>query len=150
MIADSIRYLRQQGKRIIYDAEHWFDGFKANPDYALATLHAAIAAGAEWLVLCDTNGGTLPDDIGASHRCRSSPRHWQLIQSRAISIVPSLVFMPMTTPGTAVANSLAALKNGAQMIQGTINGYGERCGNANLCTLIPNLVLKLKSTHAFR
>lgn len=141
MISDSIRYLRSQGKRIIYDAEHWFDGFLANEDYALATLHAAIAAGAEWLVLCDTNGGTLPHDI---HRIT------KIVLSNIKNHCPTNINQPKVgihahdDSGTAVANSLAAVRAGAQMVQGTINGYGERCGNANLCAVIPNLVLKLQ------
>ena len=100
MIRDTIEYLRQEGRKVIYDAEHWFDGYKYNPEYALLTLRTAWAAGAQWLALCDTNGGTLPHEV-------------------------------------------AQIVTEATMIQGTINGYGERCGNANLCTLIPNLQLKL-------
>lgn len=140
MITDSIRYLRQHERRVIYDAEHWFDGYKANPDYALATLHAAIAAGAEWLVLCDTNGGTLPDEIGSITEAVTQAL---AIQPNGNLNGPKIGIHAHNDAGTAVANSLSALKSGAQMIQGTINGYGERCGNANLCTLIPNLVLKL-------
>ena len=141
MISDSIRYLRSHGKRIIYDAEHWFDGYQANPEYALATLHSAIAAGAEWIILCDTNGGTLPHDV---------EQITGVVQEHIQSHCPSNINQPKLgihahdDSGTAVANSLAAVRAGAQMIQGTINGYGERCGNANLCTIIPNLVLKLQ------
>lgn len=137
MIRDTITYLRSQGRRLIYDAEHWFDGYKHNPAYALETLKTAIAAGAEWLVLCDTNGGTLPHEIGAIVRQvhqalkPNGDSSWQLgIHTHNDS-------------GTAVANALTAVAEGATMVQGTINGYGERCGNANLCTLIPNLQLKL-------
>ncbi len=133
MIVDSIEYLRSQGRKVIYDAEHWFDGYKHNPDYALATLNAAIASGAEWLVLCDTNGGTLPHEIS------------QIITEidRAIPNCPPLGIHTHNDSGTAVANAIAAVRAGATMVQGTINGYGERCGNADLCTLIPNLQLKL-------
>jgi 2-isopropylmalate synthase len=137
MIDDTIRYFRSQGRRIIYDAEHWFDGYKANPDYALQTLAAAAQAGAEWLVLCDTNGGTLPQEIGA---ISGTVHAWlqTLPQPR-----PQLGIHTHNDSGTAVANAMAAVEAGADMVQGTINGYGERCGNADLCTLIPNLQLKL-------
>ncbi|WP_434222944.1 citramalate synthase [Limnospira platensis CENA597] len=137
MIQDTIEFFRSQGRRVIYDAEHWFDGYKNNPEYALETLKAAVAGGAEWLVLCDTNGGTLPHEVTAI----------------AKTVVTALANWGETSvqvgihthndSGTAVANALAAVMEGATMIQGTINGYGERCGNADLCTLIPNLQLKL-------
>jgi 2-isopropylmalate synthase len=133
MIADTVAYLVSQQRRVIYDAEHWFDGFKANPSYALATLRAACAAGAEWLVLCDTNGGTLPNqiaDIVAAVR-------------KALGDRVKLGIHAHNDAGTAVANSLVAVEAGVEMVQGTMNGYGERCGNANLCTIIPNLQLKL-------
>ena len=137
MIDDTIRYFCSQGRRVIYDAEHWFDGYRANPDYALQTLAIAVTAGAEWLVLCDTNGGTLPQEVSAVvtivHTWLQSfpePR-------------PQLGIHTHNDSGTAVANAMAAVAAGATMVQGTINGYGERCGNANLCTLIPNLQLKL-------
>ncbi len=136
MIRDTIEYLQSQKRRIIYDAEHWFDGYKHNPDYALKTLNAAIAAGAEWLVLCDTNGGTLPHEISA-------------IVRNVVGAIPPEVPLGIHTHNdsdTAVANALAAVMEGAKMVQGTINGYGERCGNANLCSLIPNLQLKLGYT----
>ena len=136
LIRDTIEYLRASGRRIIYDAEHWFDGYKHNSDYALKTLEAAIAAGAEWLVLCDTNGGTLPHEISQIVRdvVKAIPREAQLgIHTHNDS-------------DTAVANALAAVMEGARMVQGTFNGYGERCGNANLCSLIPNLQLKLGYT----
>ncbi|NJM67159.1 MAG: citramalate synthase [Acaryochloris sp. RU_4_1] len=138
MIADSVGYLQQQNRRIIYDAEHWFDGYKQNPDYALETITAAITAGAEWIVLCDTNGGTLPHEIATSVQAvRSALANLTLDQPMRIGIHTH------NDAGTAVANALVAVQAGAQMVQGTINGYGERCGNANLCTLIPNLQLKL-------
>ncbi len=136
MIRDTIEYLRSSGRRVIYDAEHWFDGYKHNREYAFKTLEAAIAAGAEWLVLCDTNGGTLPHEISA-------------IVRDVVGAIPPQVQLGIHTHNdldTAVANALAAVMEGANMVQGTINGYGERCGNANLCSLIPNLQLKLGYT----
>lgn len=140
MIADSVRYLSQQQRRVIYDAEHWFDGYRHNPSYALATLEAAMAAGAEWLVLCDTNGGTLPHEISAVVQAVAEALSgWQQASDRLVR----LGIHTHNDSGTAVANALAAVQQGVEMVQGTINGYGERCGNANLCTLIPNLQLKL-------
>ncbi len=140
MIGDTIEYLRSQGRRVIYDAEHWFDGYKQNGDYALSTLKAALDAGAEWLVLCDTNGGTLPHEVteivGAV--IKAFP---ELGESGSDS--PKLGIHTHNDSGTAVANSLAAVREGATMVQGTMDGYGERCGNANLCTVIPNLQLKM-------
>ncbi len=138
MIVDTIEYLRSQGRKVIYDAEHWFDGYKHNSEYALKTLRTALEAGAKWLVLCDTNGGTLPHKISQT-------------VTEVIGAIPELkntevVQLGIHThndSGTAVANAIAAVRAGATMVQGTINGYGERCGNANLCTLIPNLQLKL-------
>ena len=139
MIGDTIEFLRSQGRRVIYDAEHWFDGYKRNPDYAIATLQAAIAAGAEWLVFCDTNGGTLPHEIA------------QIVKEVKEKLTANGCDLSQLQLGihthndseTAVANAIAAVTEGARMVQGTINGYGERCGNANLCSLIPNLQLKL-------
>ncbi|MBW4622387.1 MAG: citramalate synthase [Cyanosarcina radialis HA8281-LM2] len=146
MIQDTIAYLRSQGRRVIYDAEHWFDGYKQNPDYALKTLETAIASGAEWLVLCDTNGGTLPHEVSAivgdvaefvkggnQGPCRDV----------ACNVSTKLGIHTHNDAEMAVANALAAVMAGAQMVQGTINGYGERCGNANLCSVIPNLQIKL-------
>ena len=135
MIRDSIEYLISQGRRVIYDAEHWFDGYRANPAYALQTLQTAIAAGADWLVFCDTNGGTMPQDIGR-------------IVSEVIAIVDPTRQLQFGIHShndceLAVANAIAAVPSGVTMVQGTINGYGERCGNANLCSIIPNLQLKL-------
>ena len=138
MISDSIAYLISQGRNVIYDAEHWFDGYKHNPEYALETLRSAIAAGASWLVLCDTNGGSLPHEIS------------QIVEEIYAAIpelnqpnAPQLGIHPHNDGGTAVANAIAAVRAGSTMVQGTINGYGERCGNVNLCSLIPNLQLKL-------
>ncbi len=134
MIRDTIEYLRAQGRRVIYDAEHWFDGYKHNPTYALETLETAIAAGAEWIVLCDTNGGSLPQEIAHIVTEVSKATSSQQIQ---------LGIHTHNDCDMAVANAIAAVAAGATMVQGTINGYGERCGNANLCSLIPNLQLKL-------
>ncbi len=137
MIRETIEYLRSQGRKVIYDAEHWFDGYKHNSEYALKTLKTALEAGAEWLVLCDTNGGTLPHEVSE-------------IVAEIMAALPELNREPAklgihthNDAGTAVANAIAAVRAGVTMVQGTINGYGERCGNANLCTLIPNLQLKL-------
>lgn len=139
MIRDTIEYLRAQGRRVIYDAEHWFDGYKNNPNYALETLKTAKNAGAEWLVFCDTNGGTLPHEITQIVR--------EVVNTLEINLQdadsPKLGIHTHNDAGTAVANALAAVVEGVEMVQGTINGYGERCGNANVCTLIPNLQLKM-------
>lgn len=138
MIRDTIQYLRSKDRQVIYDAEHWFDGYKQHPTYALETLKSAIAAGAEWIVLCDTNGGTLPHEI--TDIVRAVKLQMEIWHG------PTPVLLGIHThddSGTAVANALAAVQAGARMVQGTMNGYGERCGNANLCTLIPNLQLKL-------
>ncbi|MEJ6481365.1 citramalate synthase [Nostoc punctiforme UO1] len=148
MIRDTIEYLSSQGRRIIYDAEHWFDGYKHNPDYALQTLEAAIASGAEWLVLCDTNGGTLPHEIGQIVQDVSSHLSFVTCQETMTKdngqrIIPQIGIHTHNDSEMAVANAIAAVMAGAKMVQGTINGYGERCGNANLCSLIPNLQLKL-------
>ncbi|MCC3439562.1 MAG: citramalate synthase [Microcoleus sp. PH2017_40_RAT_O_B] len=137
MIRDTIEYLRSQGRRVIYDAEHWFDGYKHNPEYAIKTLMAAADAGAEWLVLCDTNGGTLPDEVSQVVRDVLAALGTELTQSLQLGIHTH------NDSGVAVANALAGVREGVTMVQGTINGYGERCGNANLCSLIPNFQLKL-------
>jgi len=138
MIDDTIRYFRSQGRQIIYDAEHWFDGYKANPDYALETLVTALRAGARWLVLCDTNGGTLPHEVEAIVEAVQIG-----LNSQAAPQTVELGIHTHNDSGTAVANAMAAVQAGATMVQGTLNGYGERCGNADLCTLIPNLQLKM-------
>jgi len=134
MISDSVAYLRARGLTVLYDAEHFFDGYLTDPEYALRTLEAAADAGAAVLVLCDTNGGTMPADLMA-----------------ALSVVKQATTTALGVhihddSGLAVANSLLAVEAGAAHVQGTVNGYGERCGNANLCTLIPNLQLKLGHT----
>jgi 2-isopropylmalate synthase len=162
MIGDTIAYLKTQGRRVIYDAEHWFDGYKHNREYALKTLEVAIAKGVEWLVLCDTNGGTLPHEIAEivrdvakfieTQENQKSPFPGSCqgtSQNEPESQIPnpkSQIQLGIHTHNdaeTAVANAIAAVMQGACMVQGTINGYGERCGNANLCALIPNLQLKL-------
>ncbi|WP_445304806.1 MULTISPECIES: citramalate synthase [unclassified Microcoleus] len=137
MIRDTIEYLRSQGRRVIYDAEHWFDGYKHNRDYAIKTLEVAADAGAEWLVLCDTNGGTLPHEVSQVVR--------DVLESLGTNRQKFLQLGIHThnDSGVAVANALAAVREGVRMVQGTINGYGERCGNADLCSLIPNFQLKL-------
>ncbi|EXX86984.1 transferase [Paenibacillus darwinianus] len=132
MIYDSFAYLKQYGMEAIYDAEHFFDGFKNNPDYALAALRKAHEAGADWLVLCDTNGGTLPNEIR------------DIVARVRNELNAPIGIHTHNDCELAVANTLAAVQAGATQIQGTINGYGERCGNANLCSIIPNLQLKMQ------
>ncbi|HEY9815328.1 MAG TPA: citramalate synthase [Candidatus Obscuribacterales bacterium] len=142
MIQDSIAFFRSHDRRLIYDAEHWFDGYKQNPAYALETIKAAIAAGAEWVVLCDTNGGTLPHEVSSISQVVVE-QVTAYAQQLGLETVPQVGIHTHNDSGTAVANAIAAVMEGARMVQGTINGYGERCGNANLCTLMPNLQLKL-------
>lgn len=132
MIADSVAYLKGCGREVVYDAEHFFDGYRENRDYARATLRAAAEAGADWVVLCDTNGGSLPDFIG------------EVVYAVREDRLPTRIGIHTHDDGgLAVANTLAAIQAGAEQVQGTINGYGERTGNANLCTIVPNLQLKL-------
>jgi 2-isopropylmalate synthase len=134
MIAESVGFLVEQGKRVVYDAEHFFDGWRDDRDYALACLRAAAEAGAETVVPCDTNGGSLPPSIDEAMR------------DVVAEISPSGVQVGIHCHNDAecgVANSLAGVRAGATHVQGTINGYGERCGNANLVSIIPNLQLKL-------
>ncbi|MGE5308510.1 MAG: citramalate synthase, partial [Deltaproteobacteria bacterium] len=131
MIRDSVGFLVKKGLTVFYDAEHFFDGYRDEPAYAVRCLKAAEEAGASFLVLCDTNGGMLPSQVSA-----------------IVSEVRKHVRTPLgihchNDSATAVANSIAAVEAGCTMVQGTINGYGERCGNANLCSIIPNLELKL-------
>ncbi|MBF2088260.1 MAG: citramalate synthase [Synechococcales cyanobacterium K44_A2020_017] len=142
MIQDSIAFFRSHDRRLIYDAEHWFDGYKQNPAYALETIKAAIAAGAEWVVLCDTNGGTLPHEVSSISQVVVE-QVTAYAQQLGLETVPQVGIHTHNDSGTAVANAIAAVMEGARMVQGTINGYGERCGNANLCTLMPNLQIKL-------
>jgi 2-isopropylmalate synthase len=132
MIADSVAFCAANAAEVIYDAEHFFDGYHHNPDYALQTLQAAAEAGAKWLVLCDTNGGSLPDEI-----------------AEAVTTVVRTFRLPIgihthNDCDLAVANSLVAVQHGATQVQGTINGIGERCGNVDLCSVIANLALKLR------
>jgi len=131
MIEDTVAFLKARGREVIFDAEHFFDGCRGNPDYALATLRAAQAAGAECIVLCDTNGGTLPQDLEPMFRAAQS------------AVSAPLGIHAHNDSDVAVANTLLAVRLGATHVQGTINGYGERCGNANLCSVIPGLQLKL-------
>ncbi len=135
MIAETVAYLRAEGRRVVFDAEHFFDGYAAAPDYALACLRAAAEAGAAWLALCDTNGGRLPEDVEAGVVAANS------VVARGAG--PGLGIHAHNDSGLAVANSLAAVRAGARMVQGTLAGFGERCGNANLSTLIGCLELKL-------
>jgi len=131
LIRSSVAYLQAHGKRVIYDAEHFFDGYADDPDYALTTLRAAADAGADTLVLCDTNGGTLPPVI------ERVTRHVRDHIDQKVGIHGH------NDSGCAVANTLAAVRAGARHVQGTINGLGERCGNADLCAIIPSLQLKM-------
>ena len=131
-IAKSVSHLVAQGREALFDAEHFFDGYKANPDYALSCLKTALEAGARWIVLCDTNGGTLPDEVST------------ITKAVIVAGIPGakLGIHTHDDTGNAVANTLAAVDAGARQIQGTLNGLGERCGNANLTTIIPTLLLK--------
>ncbi len=131
MIHDSVRYLKGRAGEVFYDAEHFFDGFKDDPEYAVKTLQAAEDAGADCIVLCDTNGGSLPFEV-----------------QRIVREVGAVINAPLgihahNDSETAVANSLVAVKEGAVCVQGTMNGFGERCGNANLCSVIPALKIKM-------
>ncbi len=131
MIHDSIAFLKKEGREVFFDLEHFFDGYRDDPEYALRVLETGSEAGADALILCDTNGGILPSEV-----------------SRIIGTLPLERLAPIgghfhNDCGTAVANSLAAVECGAVQVQGTINGWGERCGNANLCVFIPNIVLKM-------
>jgi len=132
MIFDSITYLKSKGKQVIFDAEHFFDGYKANPQYALKTIQVAISGGADIIVPCDTNGGTMVHDV-------------KKIMTVVKESFPGTFFgiHAHNDSGLAVANSIAAVEAGAKMVHGTINGYGERCGNADLISVIANLQLKL-------
>jgi 2-isopropylmalate synthase len=130
MIADSVRYLRQAGREVVYDAEHFFDGWKQDPDFAFSTLRAAVEAGAMIVVLCDTNGGSMPEEIATLTK---------LVGDRLS--VPVGIHCHNDC-ALAVANSLSAVDAGAAQVQGTINGLGERCGNADLVAVIANLALK--------
>lgn len=132
IIEESVKYLVQAGRKVIYDAEHFFDGFKANPTYAFKTIEAAINGGASLICLCDTNGGTIPSQVAD-------------IIKKFVSSFKSIPFgiHAHNDCELAVANSITAVENGASQVQGTFNGFGERCGNGNLCSIIPNIQLKL-------
>lgn len=132
MIADTVRYLKDQGRQVFYDAEHAFDGYKDEPEYALATWQAAERAGAECIVLCDTNGGCLPGEIAA------------IVGTARRKLTARIGIHTHNDCGLGVANGLAGIEAGATQIQGTINGYGERTGNCNLISVIPLLALKAK------
>ena len=133
MVGESIEYLRRHGLRVFFDAEHFFDGYKANPDFAFTVLAAAHEAGAERLVLCDTNGGSLPSETVTA------------IEKVGASLPEAVLGVHFHDDvGTAVASSLAAVETGVTQVQGCINGYGERTGNANLSTLIPDLEIKMR------
>ena len=131
IIADSVRFIVEKGREVIFDAEHFFDGFKSDPEYAMKTVEAAIEGGAKCVVLCDTNGGALPLEIK------------DVVETIQTCFAIPLGIHAHNDAGLAVANSILAVQTGVRHVHGTFNGYGERCGNANLCTIIPNLKLKL-------
>ena len=137
-IRDSVRAAKARGKEVLLDCEHFFDGYKANPDYALACAKAAYDEGARWVVLCDTNGGTLPHEV-------------EEIVAKVCKVIPGghVGIHAHNDTEQAVANSFAAVRAGARQIQGTLNGLGERCGNANLVSIIPTLKLKPEYAEAF-
>jgi 2-isopropylmalate synthase len=131
MIGDTVRYLKAKGTKVFYDAEHFFDGYKKNPEYAMKTVEAAVNGGADTVILCDTNGGSMPHEIEA-------------VMNKAMNHIPIPVGIHAHNDcGLALANSLTAVRCGATMVQGTINGYGERCGNADLIAVMGNLQLKM-------
>lgn len=134
LIFKSVEFLKKHGKRVIYDAEHFFDGYKDDYEFSLKMLRSAEAAGADVIVLCDTNGGTLPHEV------------YDIVLKLKNHIHSPIGIHTHNDSELAVANSIAAIEAGAVHVQGTINGVGERCGNANLCSIIPNLILKLKKT----
>ncbi|MGB8298782.1 MAG: citramalate synthase [Polyangia bacterium] len=131
MISDSVSFLKQNGREVIFDAEHFFDGFRADRSYALAAVHAAAQAGADWIAFCDTNGGNLPSEVAEIVR-----------EAKRVLAMPVGIHAHNDSD-LAVANSLAAVEAGCTMVQGTLNGWGERCGNANLISVIPALQLKM-------
>ena len=132
MIFDTVGYLKDLGREVFFDAEHFFDGFKDDPDFAMDGLHAAASAGADVLVLCDTNGGTLPHEVFRIARTVVETFRGSRIGMHAHN-----------DAGMAEANSIEAVRAGVRQVQGTMNGYGERCGNADLCTIVPTLCLKM-------
>lgn len=131
MIADTVDFIKRRGREVIYDAEHFFDAYKSNPGYAMQTVRAAVEAGADWVCLCDTNGGALPSEVR------------EIMRAVRDDIGAPLGIHAHNDGECAVANSLVAVEEGAIMVQGTVNGYGERCGNANLCSIVPALALKM-------
>jgi len=131
MIEETVAYLKEQGREVIYDAEHFFDGYKRNPSYATETLEAAGRAGADAIVLCDTNGGSMPGEIG------------EILGKVLPDLKPRIGIHAHNDCGLALANTLTAVQSGATIVQGTINGYGERCGNVDLIAVIGNLQLKM-------
>lgn len=131
MVGDTVAYLKEQGREVIYDAEHFFDGYKQNPAYALKTLKTAMNGGADVVVLCDTNGGSMPDEIQ------------RIIREVKPDLTVPFGIHAHNDCGLALSNSLVAVRSGASMVQGTINGYGERCGNTDLIPVIGNLQLKM-------
>jgi 2-isopropylmalate synthase len=138
MIADTVHYLKSHGREVIYDAEHFFDGYREDERYALETLKAAAAAGADWIVLCDTNGGHMVYDVEAA-----TARVKIFVEGLGTAQAPGLGIHTHNDGAMAVANAVVAVKAGARMVHGTINGYGERCGNADLTSIIPILKLKM-------
>lgn len=131
MIADTVAYLKKHGREVLYDAEHFFDSYREDPEYSLKTVRAAHEAGADLIVLCETNGGALPDFVGD-------------VTSKIVAALGKPVGIHTHNDGgVGVANALAAVQAGACQVQGTINGYGERVGNCNLTTIMPNLQLKM-------
>ncbi|MDX1701093.1 MAG: citramalate synthase, partial [Melioribacteraceae bacterium] len=131
LIYNSVKFLRESDRRVVFDAEHFFDGYKDDPDFALRMLHAAQKGGASVLVLCDTNGGTMPNEV------------FEIVKSVKENVDLPLGIHAHNDSDVGVANSLLAVDAGAVHVQGTINGVGERTGNANLCSILPNLKLKL-------
>ena len=143
MIGDSVAFLKQQDREVIYDAEHFFDGYRNNKDYALQTIAAAISGGADFIVLCDTNGGTLPLEMDSI----ITEVQKEIISNSADSSQKDAIKLGIHSHndcGLAVANAITAIHKGAVMVHGTINGYGERCGNADLTAIIPILCLKME------
>ena len=130
MIRDTVAFFKARDKEVVYDAEHFFDGYKNNPEYAVRTLRAAVDGGADCLVLCDTNGGTFPSEVAS------------IVRAMVERFTVTIGMHAHNDCGMAVANSVAAVENGARHVQGTYIGFGERCGNANLSTIIANLGVK--------
>jgi 2-isopropylmalate synthase len=149
MIYESVEYLKENDREVIYDAEHFFDGYKNNRDYALQTLMTALDGGADFLVLCDTNGGTLPFEIESIMEDVSNTLS-EKYNSKPDALPIKYGIHTHNDSGLAVANSISAIQSGAVMVQGTINGYGERCGNADLISIIPILCLKMNSPSVSR